>query len=340
MPTIPTRARRRTSGLGAPALALALALCPPASASDFTSSAVGTAGSEFLNLDVGPRGIGMGGAYSAVTDDAFSMYWNPAGLARIPRASGAAMHNEYLAGIRLQYLAYAQRLNETSVLGGAVRYMDAGDIDNTDMSGNRVGSFRPRNYVYEAGWAQSISDLADAERDIDLGVTGRYFHSDLVAHASGFGGDIGVQAHFPENRMPLHFSFVAQNLGRGQKFDQIRDSMPFRGRLGAAVQPSPYSILSMEAVFPVSNQPYGAAGLELTLDAPNSVKGFLRAGYNSLNQFSGLEGFKGASFGVGVKLLNATIDYAFVPFGILGEAHRFSITWNLPAKHSRRFRER
>ena len=87
--------------------ALLLCLLLPAAsaeAADFSGSAVGSAGSEFLNIDVDGRAVAMGGAFTAATDNAYAMYWNPAGLAQISRASAGAMHNEYLAGIRFQYL--------------------------------------------------------------------------------------------------------------------------------------------------------------------------------------------------------------------------------------------
>jgi hypothetical protein len=307
---------------------------------DFNSTSVGTAGSEFLNLDVGPRGIAMGGAYSAVTDDSNSMYWNPAGLTRVPRASLSAMHNEYLAGIRLQYISYAQRINDLSVLGGAVRYMDAGGIDNTDVNGNVLGQFHPRNYVFEFGWGQNIIDLTDSERDISLGATARYFRSDLVAHANGFAGDLGVQARYTEAYRPFTLSFVGQNMGRGQKFDQTRDNLPFRLRLGAAINWTPNLILSIEGICPISDTPFGAIGTEYAVGTVSTAKIFLRAGYNTLNSFNGVDGFTGASFGTGIKLSEFAFDYAFVPFGQLGNAHRFAVSWNLPAKSSRRFRER
>ncbi|MBI5243898.1 MAG: PorV/PorQ family protein [Elusimicrobia bacterium] len=321
-------------------LCLSLAAATPAQASDFSSSAIGTAGSEFLNMDVGPRGIAMGGAYSAAVNDAYSLYWNPAGLTQIPQISATAMHNEYLAGIRMEYLAYAQRCNENTVLAGGLRFMDAGSIDETDINGNSAGYFHPRNYVVEAGWGKSIADLSDAERDIALGVTGRHFYSDMVASADGYSGDVGLQARYTEAAMPYVFSFVAQNLGQGQKFDYTRDTLPFRARFGASLQATAFMLLCMEAVMPVSNEPYGALGIEMSLEAPNDVKAFLRGGYNSINQFSGLEGFRGAAFGFGLKLKDFTIDYSFVPFGMLGDAHRFALSWNLPAKHSRRFRQR
>lgn len=42
---------------------------------------VGTAGANFLEVEVGARAMGMGGAFVAVADDVTALHWNPAGLA-------------------------------------------------------------------------------------------------------------------------------------------------------------------------------------------------------------------------------------------------------------------
>src|SRR5581483_6616329 len=92
------------------AAALLVALAPAgAFARDFTTSAIGTASSEFLTVDVGARAVGMGGAFTSIADDATSLYWNPAGLAQIPRAAATFMHETYPASISFDYGAYAQR---------------------------------------------------------------------------------------------------------------------------------------------------------------------------------------------------------------------------------------
>lgn len=321
------------------AFAALLSLLPGAAgAGDLSSRAVGTNGSEFLNVDVDPRGIAMGGAFTAVAHDAYAMYWNPAGLSQIPRASAAAMHNEYVGGVRFQYLSYAQRFTDTSVIGGSFRYMDAGNIIHRDISGNNVGAFRPRNYVWEVGWGKAINDLTDSEKDVSLGVSGRWFHSDLLEHADGFSGDIGIQVHYTESYAPYNFGFVLQHVGKGQKFDKVRDNLPTQGKLGASLQPRPHLLLSLDGVMPLSNTPYLALGSELSLQAREDLKVLLRGGFSMRNQFNDLEGLRGLSLGLGAKALSFSFDYVFVPFGILGETHRFSVTWNLPAKRSRRFR--
>ena len=41
---------------------------------------VGTSAANFLKIPVGPRGTAVGGAYTALTNDATSLYWNVAAL--------------------------------------------------------------------------------------------------------------------------------------------------------------------------------------------------------------------------------------------------------------------
>ena len=47
---------------------------------------VGTTAAKFLSIPVGARAVGMGGAFVAVADDASSLYWNPAGIARLSQS--------------------------------------------------------------------------------------------------------------------------------------------------------------------------------------------------------------------------------------------------------------
>ncbi len=323
------------------AVLLLLSAAVPAGAVDFGRAAVGTSGSEFLLMDTSARGIAMGGAMTAVTDDSSSIYWNPAGLAAVPRLSASFMHSQYVADITYDAGSYAQRINDASVLGAGVRYLDGGSIDQTDVNGLTNGTFHPRSYVGELGWGQSIYDLSDSEMDVAMGVTTKAIRTDLgLKTANGYGADFGIQSRFYTSALTYDVAAVIQNVGIGQKFDQVRDTLPTRIRLAGAVRPLKPLTLTGEAVAPINDAPYAAIGVEWGVELERDIKGFARAGFNSSTMES-LGIASTLSIGFGAKLTDLSFDYAFVPMGTLGTAtHRISVSFNLPAKVSRRYRER
>ena len=315
-------------------------LALPASASDFGRAAVGTSGSEFLLFDTSARGIAMGGAYTAATNDAASIYWNPAGLSQVPRLSATFLHAQYIAGITYNAAAVARRVNDSAVIAFGVRYLDIGAITHTDINGQSRGEFTPRSYLAELGWGQSIYDLSDSEVDVAMGVSVKYLHSDILEHASAYAGDFGVHSRFYGTSQTYDIAMAIQNLGVGQKFDKVRDNLPARVRFGGSVRPSKPLLLTLEAVAPINDAPYGAAGVEYTVELQKNIQGALRAGLNSMTYESlGLTTIM--NFGFGVKFSDLSFDYAFSPAGdIGGQMHRVSLSYNLPAKISRRYRER
>lgn len=318
----------------------ALLAALPAGASDFGRAAVGTTGSEFLLFDTSARGIAMGGAYSVATNDASSLYWNPAGLSQVPRFSATFLHAQYAAGITYNAGSVARRINDSSVLAFGVRYLDIGAIARTDINGVRRGEFQPRSYLAELGWGQSIYDLSDSEVDVAMGVTVKYLHTDLLAHANAYAGDFGVHSRFYGTSQTYDMSMVIQNLGMGQKFDQVRDTLPTQVRFGGGMRPIKPLLLTIEAIAPINNLPYGAAGMEYTVDIQKNMQGAVRGGVNSLT-YDSLGMSSMLNFGFGLKLSDLSFDYAFAPTGQLGETiHRVSLSFNLPAKVSRRYRER
>ncbi|MBI5200035.1 MAG: PorV/PorQ family protein, partial [Elusimicrobia bacterium] len=264
-----------------------------------------------------------------------------AGLARIPKASLTFMHNRYLGDINYQYAAYAQRINDMAVIGGSFRYMDAGSIPSTDINGNTAGYFHPQNFVWDFGWGQYITDLSDADTDVTMGAVARYAHSDLVEHGDIFAGDLGMQTHHFSAFLPWRFGAAVQNFGRGPKYDEKRERLPVRGKFGAAIEPCKFWVVSMDGTLGVAHEPSVALGTEVTLDTGDVAKAFLRAGIDTLALTHGLDGFRAASFGLGIKTLQFSFDYAFSAFGDLGNVHRFSISFNFPQKGgAKRYRER
>jgi len=68
----------------------------------------GTAGLQFLKIGIGARALGMGEAYTAVTDDISSIYWNPAGLALKAQDQVMFSHTAWIAGISYEFVAFSK----------------------------------------------------------------------------------------------------------------------------------------------------------------------------------------------------------------------------------------
>ncbi|MBI5208934.1 MAG: PorV/PorQ family protein [Elusimicrobia bacterium] len=337
----PKGASRAGRALGLGAFLLASLLGRPAGAVDFSREMVATTGSEFLMFDLGPRGMAMGGAYTAVTDDAFSLYWNPAGLTRVPRFSAAYQSSMDVADITMHSGSFAYRVKESIVLGGGWRYVDMGAISHTNIDGDVLGEFRPRHYIAELGWGQTIYDLSDTDMELSVGATLRWLHSDLILHSDGYGGDIGVQSRFYSGPFLYDLGAVFQNMGMGQNYVDTRDTLPFRTRIGGAIYPMKGLILSLEAVAPIAGYPYAAVGTEYTRSIDRTISASARAGFNS-STIRSLGPMSTMNVGFGVKWLDFGVDYSFAYMGVLGGngTHRFAFSYNLPSKSSRRYRER
>lgn len=70
----------------------------------------GTTGSTFLKLGAGARAIGMGSAFTGLSDDATAIYWNPAGLGFIKRWELAFNYQRLFGDFDYQALFYSHQL--------------------------------------------------------------------------------------------------------------------------------------------------------------------------------------------------------------------------------------
>ena len=80
----------RSSVVKAAAIVALVAIVPVQSLATEPFAKVGTYSLQFLKIGVSARGIGMGGAFTAIADDASATYWNPAGMVDVTRTKGAS----------------------------------------------------------------------------------------------------------------------------------------------------------------------------------------------------------------------------------------------------------
>ena len=175
-------------------------------------SFVGVRAAEFLEIPVGARGIGMGSAYSAATDDITSIWWNPAGLGFLQQSEVLVNVVDYTMDLTYSYAAAAVPVMDgRAVIGGFFGYLDVPEMQITTV-GSPLGTGRTFTaYDFQMGGsvAYTLSDRFIA------GLNMKYIHQDMFANVSGdaFAIDAGAIYHTELADRELRFAFAIQNLG-------------------------------------------------------------------------------------------------------------------------------
>lgn len=108
-------------------------------------SKVGMSGAQFLKVGIGCRAVGMGGAYTALVNDASSLYWNPAGMALMERPELIICDVNWIADIRNDFVGYVVPLGLSGSFGAAITVLSMGEMEETTIyepegTGNMFGA--------------------------------------------------------------------------------------------------------------------------------------------------------------------------------------------------------
>ena len=309
-----------------PALLLCALLAPSFSrAGDFVSSGAGTTTSQFLQIAAGARGAALGEAYSALVDDAFALDWNPAGLINMKKNSLVLMHSPYLAGTYNDYFAYAENAGEVGAWGISAKYMNYGQLSQTDASGLELSKFTPYDVEASVGFACYVSAFnKEPEERFVLGATGKFVGSKIIASDNTVSADIGLLTPYMFDSN-FRLALSVQNIMGTLRLDKEDSQLPLIVRFGSLTKLSSYVNLTADVVAVRDNLPFLAMGGEAKLPVYSEMDVFLRAGANT-RAMSDVGGTHNVSFGGGLRYGSYQLDYAFSPFGDLGSVHRISIS--------------
>jgi hypothetical protein len=285
--------------------AVTLLLAPSARAAETAS---------FLDIGVGARALGMGGAYAAAADDSASLYWNPAGLARLEKKEVSASHAELPQSTRLDFLAYAHPTTQGTFAAG-LTYLSHGKLEGRDALGRPAAGFDASDAAFAAAYARKL-DRAE------LGASVKFLQSHIGSlQAQSVAVDAGARHAFG----PLSVGAALRNLGPGLKYDGQRNDLPLRVAVGAAWKAQGGHLAAVELV----NGPRGAGTGVGVGGEYKAVAGFaLRAGYATQTAVTGGSGFdaaRGLTLGLGWGDERWRLDYAVRPTGELGRSHLFSV---------------
>ncbi|MCS6968016.1 MAG: type IX secretion system outer membrane channel protein PorV [Cytophagales bacterium] len=206
----------------------------------------------FLSITPDSRSGAMGDVGVAILPDANATHWNPAKLAFIEGQSGFSLsYNPWLVRLVndmwLSYLAGYKRLSKLETIGGSIRYMNLGSMQFTDLLGNPLQEFNPREIAIDVTYARKLSST------LSIAPAFRFIHSNLAGNISNAGTNINAQ---PGNTVavdlgifyqkPANFGLIPGTVAFGCNISNVglkltyndpqsRDFIPTNLRLGTAI---------------------------------------------------------------------------------------------------------
>lgn len=258
------------------------------------------------------RALAMGSAFVAVPGDDTVMLWNPAGLAYVKEASLGLHHNAWLMDTFQDTASAVVPLGPVTGAGLLLNYVNFGAFEGRDELGNPTAGFSAYRMGGALGWGGPLPRI----KRLYGGLALRGSVENLAdASYSSMAADVGMLWQ-PLNRMI--FGAAYHDLG-----SPLASFMPAHGlQVGAAWWATGYLLLAASTQL----EPQGVNRIQSGLET--SWKGvYGRAGYLWSLQDNRLGGINSLTLGGGVKFSVLRVDYAWLPFGTLGDTHRFSVQY-------------
>lgn len=310
----------------------------------------GTVAAEFLQIGVGERAMGLGGAYVAMADDITALYWNPAGITHIKTYGFTVSKTDWITDLELDHFGMVYRIRPNAVVGFSLQWLG-------------YPSLLVRTETYPEGTGETFDgyDMA-AGLTYGLQVTNRFrvgatlkLIRQNIWHTSAQTAAMDIGTQF-ETDLPgkLVIGAVIRNFG-GQMKMQGRDLRAFidpdpislgnNDRVPVNLETEPWPLpmvfqfgvaarlldtrmhklrMEVDALHPNANHESMNIGLEYSFQDRFDV----RTGYNALFLPDAESGFT-AGMGVRKTMFNGhelRIEYGYKPMGRLGQTHSFGVT--------------
>jgi hypothetical protein len=325
--------------------ALALVLVSPALAG---ITRVGTTAAPFLSIGIGSRALGMGGAYTGVSEDASCLFWNPGAAAVLEKSEAMLIQSDYLADTEMNFFGLVTPIGENTSVGLSMTFLDYGEMEvNTVEEPEGTGEFfRASDLALGLTYSTRFTDR------FSIGFTGKFVQQKIWHEsASTVAFDVGTRFRTDFNNMVLGMGIynvgldmemggtdllLGHDLDPNQggdnpavpvNLDLYAWPLPITFRMGASMpvieNPQHSLLVAVDASHPVDN----SESLSLGSEYGFRNRFFLRGGWHNLfltDQEGGLTlggGLELPVFSAGTLYL----DGAWEDFGRLDQVVKYSL---------------
>lgn len=140
----------------------------------------GPVNAAFENIELMAGPAGMGGAYSAVTQDTSALIWNPAGLARLPTPEIGISYMDLYGVLGYSFVGVAHPIRSGQTIGAAI--LNSSDIE--EISQERIVMLSLATRIWQR---------------LRIGINAKYFSTSVnldqmpLGRGTGWGTDLGIQ---------------------------------------------------------------------------------------------------------------------------------------------------
>jgi len=269
-------------------------------------------GAGLLEIPPSVRAGGMAESFTALSDEPFGVYYNPAGISFMDKGAISFAHHSYIQDFNSESMGivFAPDFGAIAITPSYI-YMKSEPI--YDSFGDSTGkSFRYSGFILPLTISAGVNNFS-------FGTTLKYYSESIDDYSVSYLPiDLGMMFRLGILRLGIS-SLNLKNLKGGETDVQ----MPRTLKTGVALVYKGFT-LSCESDRQLVRKESGfSVGGEIQLAKIIS----LRSGYKSDQDFGGM------AAGLGIKLGDSNIDYAFLNYGDLGNTHRIGVSFGIgPSK--------
>ena len=160
-----------------------------------------------LGMGSGARSLGLGGAFTAIADDATSTIWNPAGLPAVDDLTITLSSARLSLDRKHNFIGLIKKVGANGGLGLAIVNAGVDDIPSRNADDQAGSSFNYNSNAYSLSYGHDLGAVS-------LGASARMLMDSFGDHSSesGFGGaDVGLLGS--NSASTFSYGIAARNIG-------------------------------------------------------------------------------------------------------------------------------
>ena len=249
-----------------------------------------------LSMGSGARSLGLGGAFTAIADDATSTIWNPAGLPAVDDLTVTLSSARLSLDRKHSFIGLVKKVGANGGIGLSVINAGVDDIPRRNANDQARGSFNYNSNAYSLSYGHDLGAVS-------LGASARLLMDSFgdISSESGFGGvDVGFLGH--NQASTFSYGIAARNIGGAIAGSEL--PILVAGGLAYRILHKHVATLSVDVEHEVVDLPESATSLHLGTEYLISNTFAIRGGSKLTADRSRL------FVGFGVNVGGLQLDYA------------------------------